>query len=119
MTTKSSIERLHTLIVRNLFYVDPALDYDRITDALISLANAIHAYTGDNDDWCYIGESDYPLTDILTGAYWHFCHWHAGQWSNSYKALCALGQVYRPNRETEDYDNLAFMELEILAEAAQ
>jgi len=117
MNTISSIKRLHGLITKELFYIDGTLCYDRITEAFTTLANAVHTYDGDNDDLWYMSD-DYPLDDIITGAYWHFSEWHNGQWSTGYAALSALGSVYTPNMERVDTDNIAYIALNDMAEAS-
>jgi hypothetical protein len=118
MTTLSSIKRLHALAVREIFYTDAKLDYYRTADVLITLANAVHGYTGDDDDWMWnLGDGDYWIVDIIIGAYWHFSEWHEGQYSTTYAALCALGQVYSPGMENASEDNLAYVELELMAKA--
>jgi hypothetical protein len=99
MPSLHSIERLHRVIDRSLFYIDGNLDYDRITDAIITLSNAVNAYDGDSEHmWNTIGEfSPASLPDLIVGAYWHYSEWHNGQWSKGYEALSALGDVFSPN----------------------
>ena len=99
------------------------MDYQEITQAFITLANQVHAYEGEGEDMWYLGEHNTaPLIDLITGAYWHFTEWHAGQDSLSYAALSALGQVYSPNMATLDEDNYAekgtYDELDTMAENA-
>lgn len=97
MVTISSIKRLHRVIDRSLFFTDGNLDYARITDGLITLANAVNAYDGEFDDIVNIGESDTgTVSDTIVGAYWHYAARHAGQWSKEYAALSALGGVFSP-----------------------
>lgn len=111
-----NIERVFNIIYRNLFTIHGTMSYEEITDALITLANGI--YNDDNrteegsDAIWYIGECmECTLADLITGAYWHFTEWHAGQYSKEYEALSALGQVYEPNYETVDQDNAAYQTL--------
>jgi len=111
------IKRVHNLIYSNLCTINGTLDYDRLTDAFILLANMIEEYDGeDNDELWAIGEFTFNLPDMLVGAYWHFTEWHAGQASKSYQALCAIGQVYSPNMETVDEDNMIYQYLNSEAE---
>ena len=92
-----NIERYLEVINRSLFLVTGKLDYDRLTDAVIKLANAVHDFDGDTDDLWAIGESgECSLSDFIVGAYWHYTDWHSGQDSKSYAALSALGQVFSP-----------------------
>ena len=119
--TLSTINRLYSVIDNSLFMVTGKLDYDRITDALISLSNAVHEYGGDNDDMWAIGEFEMAsLPDLITGAYWHFTEWHGGQWSNGYAALSALGQVFQPGMtsgpEPDSSEFEAYQALNTIAE---
>ncbi len=63
---------------------------------MIELADAVKAAPDDESIW-YIGEfSEACLDDLIVGAYWAFSEWHAGQASDSYAALCALGSIFNP-----------------------
>ena len=95
---RHNIERLYNVIDCSLFRINGSLDYDRITDAIISLANTVHNYDGDTENiWYTIGEGgECSLGDLIVGAYWHYTEWHGGQWSKGYQALSALGQVFNP-----------------------
>ena len=110
--TISSIKRLYTFIDCSL---SADGDYERITDAIISLAHAVHG-TDDDDIW-YIGEmGSFTLGDLIEGAYWHYTDWHKGQWSKEYAALSALGQIFSPGLPTLEFDNIAYEMLEEIAE---
>jgi len=114
--TRKNISRLYGVINNNVFTVCGELDYDRVTDAVIVLANAVHEYEGDYDAIWYIGEfGDCCLSDFIVGAYWHYTEWHAGQWSKGYAALSALGQVFSPNMEDVEADNDAYIALNAMA----
>ena len=99
------------------------LDYDRVTDAIIILARAVH-YLDDgssnpDDDhdrlWC-IGEGgECDLADFIVGAYWHYTEWHDGQYSPTYAALCSLGTVFQPGMSSVESDNEAYIALNSLA----
>jgi hypothetical protein len=123
MSRKQDIERLFKVIDRSLFTISGSLDYDRVTDAIISLANAVNDYTGDTDEIWYIGESGCCyMADLIVGAYWHFTEWHDGQSSKGYEALSALGQIFSPNlifglghMSTVEDDNEAYMALSDMA----
>jgi len=111
-----NIERLFNLINKNLFCIDSTLDYDRITDALITLSNTLMTTETDESVWG-IGEgSECCLDDLIIGAYWHYTEWHAGQYSKSYAALCALGRVFSPGMGTPDDENITYQMLNDLAE---
>lgn len=80
------------------------------------LANAVHDYQGDSDDLWYIGEyGACSLADFLVGAYWHYTEWHAGQASQSYVALCAIGQVFSPGMSGPEDENPAYQALNEMA----
>lgn len=102
MTTEelSNITTLHATIAgSSIFRTDgPTIDFP---NALIDLANAVHALDHTDDDtefiWSSVGEhTECPLGDLITGAYWSLTEWHGGQESDTYAALCALGQVFTP-----------------------
>lgn len=115
-----NIERLFKVVDNSLFTINGKLSYDRLQDALIILANTVHSYEGDTEQIWYIGEySSCCLSDLITGAYWHFTDWHGGQDSKSYATLCALGQVFNPGMEVSEIDNMAYQMLNQLAEINQ
>ena len=111
-----NIERYYRVIDRSLFTTAGALDYDRLTAAIIQLADAVHEYDGDTGVvWC-IGEFNACcLADLLVGAYWHYTEWHGGQWSRGYAALCAIGRVFDPGMAMPERENGAYLALEIMA----
>lgn len=111
-----NIEHLHNAICRAVFTIKPGMGYARTILAIEKLANMVYQYSGESEDlWC-IGESSYcDLGSLLVGAYWHLSEWHSGQWSDKYRALCAVGEVYFPNyasgpepesSESDSYDML-------------
>ena len=62
--------------------------------SLITLADAIKAEEETN--WS-LGESlECSLDSLIVGAYWSLTEWHAGQASDSYAAMCALGAIFSP-----------------------
>ena len=88
-----------------------------LPQALIDLAAAINAE--EETDWdigAYIGEP--PLSELVVGAYWALTEWHAGQASDTYAALCALGTIYKPNMEGPpgDEDGSAFDAYQMIGE---
>jgi hypothetical protein len=73
--------------------------------ALIALADAVDAEHPDSDAWLYLGEfGEFTCADLITGAYWALTEWHAGQYSDTYRAMCALGGIYRPGMECAPTD---------------
>jgi hypothetical protein len=112
-----NIINLFNIVDKNLCTINGTMDYGRITDTIIALANAVDDYDGDDSEnlW-YIGEFETcSLDDLIVGAYWHYTEWHGGQWSKGYAALCALGQVFSPNMSMPEEDNLAYQLLNDLA----
>ena len=114
MNRLNNINRLFRVIDNSLFMTTGNLNYDRITDAIISLARAIDNYDSDQYDdesdklWA-IGEyGACGLADLIVGAYWHYSEWHAGQWSKGYAALSALGRIFTPNMSSLDSDSPEF-----------
>jgi len=117
MTQLANIKRYYRVIDNSLFMITGNLDYDRITDAMIALANAVHDFEGDTDDiWC-IGEGgSCCLSDLIIGAYRHYAEWHAGQWSKGYAALSSLGQIFNPGMTYPETNNEAYLALESMAD---
>ena len=118
MPKLTSINRLHNLVERSLFYINPTLDYGRIIEVLEALGNAVHAYESDDtaDLWS-VGEFGHSsLPDTIEGAYWHLTDWHEGEGSTSYYALCALGSVFNPGMSTPNPDNEVYKALEDMAD---
>ena len=119
-----NIKRLFKVIDNSLFMTTGNLDYERITDAIISLSNEVHNIPDDDSEdaesiW-YIGEyGNCCLPDLITGAYWHYSEWHGGQWSQGYAALSALGEVFQPGMTTPESDNLAYTMLNDIAHKFQ
>jgi len=110
------INALFNVVDHNLATINGTMDYDRITDALIALANAVHNDDELSEDIWYIGEfGEFCLADLITGAYWHYTEWHGGQWSKGYAALSALGQVFNPGMSSVEDDNSAYILLNDLA----
>ena len=117
-----NITNLYNLIDLSIGSIKPPLDsYSRVTDAVISLADAVADYEGDTYQLWSIGENGYMggIDNLIVGAYWHYTEWHGGQWSQGYAALCALGRVFTANMSTIDDDAPEYMTYEALEEMAQ
>jgi hypothetical protein len=111
-----NLERLFKVAEKNIFTINGTMDYPRIVELLTRIASEVEETETDDDTWA-IGEFSYCcLPDLITGAYWHFTEWHAGQSSPEYAALCALGYVFDPGMSCPEYDNEAYI---LLAEMAQ
>ena len=116
----NNIKRYFNVINKSLFRIDGTLDYDRVTDAIIGLANTLADTETDENVW-YIGEfGACCLGDLIVGAYWHYTEWHSGQWSKGYEALSALGRVFSPGMtagpEPESSEFSAYQALEAMAQ---
>ena len=95
--TYHNIERLHKVIENSLFMTTGNLNYDRITDAIIKLANVINDYDEIDEFTWYIGQdSNCCIANLIVGAFWHYTEWHGGQWSKEYAALSQLGLIFSP-----------------------
>ena len=109
------IERLHSIIEKNLFCLDPVMDYARLTKTITRLANVLADTDTDESVWS-IGEySPCCLSDLIVGAYWHYTEWHSGQFSDGYAALSALGRVFSPNMSGSEPENEAYLALADIA----
>jgi hypothetical protein len=95
------IKALHRAIEKTLFNRNPPLTYAKTVKALDLMARLIADYDGDNDDWIYIGEYTCDMSTMLIAAYWHLSQWHGGQWSDEYRALCMIGQIFKPGMTSE------------------
>jgi hypothetical protein len=112
----NAIESLYNIAHHNIGTINGTMDYDRITDTLITLANVICDSETDESTW-WIGENGFfGLEDLIVGAYWHYSEWHGGQFSKGYYALSALGQVFHPGMAMPDDENIAYQLLNELAE---
>ena len=102
------INAIFNVIDNNLACIKSNMDYDRITDSIIALCDAINATETDESTW-YLGEFGmFTLADLIEGAYWHYCEWHGGQNSKGYLALCALGSIFSPGMTEPDPENIAY-----------
>jgi len=120
MTIKK-ITALHAELEQALFFINPKLDYIEVIEKLTEFANLIHALDEGNDKWLYIGDcSSATPPDLLIGAYWHLTEWHSGQWSDSYAAMCAIGEVFHPGMsngpEEESSEHYVYTALNTMAE---
>jgi hypothetical protein len=96
------IRALHSAIEKTLFTINPVFDYNRLTEAISLLARLIDDYPGESDELWNIGEFGHcSLDSLIVAAYWHYSNWHEGQSSDSYRALCNLGQVFKPGMSSE------------------
>ncbi len=116
-----NIERLRAVAVRAITRTDSTLDYSRTVETLEKLANRLDATETDETVWC-LGEFDVSLDALIVGAYWHLTEWHAGQWSDGYRAMCALGNIFSPGctsgPEPKSVEKDVYSELERMAQNA-
>lgn len=111
-----NIERLFNVIDNSLFMTTGKLDYDRITDAILVLCKEISNYEGETEFMWSIGEYGLcDLGDLIVGAYWHYTEYYNGMGSKNYAALCALGEILRPNMALVEEENEAYIALNNLA----
>lgn len=95
-TYPDAITRPYWAIMQSRVFRTDGPDID-LPAVLIDLANACHAEETDEFIWSDLGgHTEATLGDLLIGAYWSLTEWHAGQWSDTYAALCAIGRVFRP-----------------------
>ena len=84
-----------------------------LPEKLIELASAIKSE--DETDWNMGEFTEAPLSELIVGAYWALTEWHAGQWSESYAALCALGGIFSPGMtNAPDEDEPCFTAYELV-----
>ena len=123
MTTLATITRLVDILERNVTQINPPLGYNRVIRALELLGIAVNEYPGETEDWLYINDCSYGSEAFIVGGYWHLTEWHSGQWSDSYRAMSALGTVFSPGMtdgpEPESCEQDIYEMLEQLAEGAQ
>lgn len=105
MTTKAIFQ---TILDSSLCRIDgPTID---LCDTIIELCNAINEEEGTN--WSLGEHGEFTLDSFLIGAYWSLTEWHAGQWSEEYAALCAIGSIFSPGMtggpEPESSEEIAF-----------
>lgn len=96
------IRALHSAIVQSLFHRKPRISYTRTIQAIDLLARLVADYPGESDVIWSIGEcTECTVDTLLVAAYWHLAHWHEGQYSDSYRAMCNIGRVFNPGMSGE------------------
>lgn len=96
--TPNTIKAYRRIVDSKVFRIDgPDID---LPAAFIELADAIDA-ADDDGAWVYLGEGETNAADLIVAAYWALAHWHSGQWSDEYEALCSLGRIFEPGRTSE------------------
>lgn len=119
--TRGRIERLHKLVCRSLFHIEPPLSYARTLKAIEILAKLVHEYPDEDSDWLWnsVGEfSACGLADLLPGVYWYCTDYHGGMSSDEYRLQCVVGEVFSPgmsslDKDSSEYD--AYCALAVLA----
>lgn len=124
MELLKKITQLHAELQQSIFTIQEVLTYDQLAGKFIELANAVKAYPGEAEDWCYIGDDAWcGLADMFVGAFWHYTEWHSGQASESYAAYCALSRIVSPGMTTgpepETSEQHCYDALQEMAEAQQ
>jgi len=110
-----NISRLYRVCEKSITMTTGTLNYDRVVDGIIKLADSVRLYDGESDELWYLEGIWGSLDDFIIGAYWHFTEWHSGQASKGYQALSVLGQIYTPNMEMPDEDNIYYSTLDDMA----
>lgn len=100
-TNMDNIEKLFNEISASIFTIEPVYSYDELPEKFIELCNMITQTETDECFWSMGEYSHCAIGDLIVGAYWHFVHWHGGQSSLSYAALCALGGIFEPGMSSE------------------
>lgn len=89
MTTEQAF---NVIMQSELFRLNgPKID---LCEALQSLCSAIKGEEETN--WSLGDGLECTLDSLLVGAYWALTHWHAGQSSQEYATLCAIGGIFSP-----------------------
>jgi hypothetical protein len=74
-----------------------------LTEKLIALADAIK--DEQETDW-YLGEdTEACLSELIIGAFWSLTENSGGQTNATYRALCALGDIYFPKMSRSPNEN--------------
>jgi len=117
MAYPAAITLAYNAIMRSdVFKLDgPSINLPR---ALALLGQVLHKYELPEGIWEGLGEfSEACLGDLVIGAYWACSEWHGGQFSNSYAALCSLGQVFSPGMSgAPDSEESEFTAYELIGE---
>jgi hypothetical protein len=117
MTYPAAVTMTYNVIMQsNVFRLDgPSINLPR---ALTLLGQALHKYELPEGVWCSLGESSEAcLGDLVIGAYWACSEWHSGQFSDTYAALCSLGEVFSPGMSgTPDPEESEFTAYELIGE---
>lgn len=115
----SAIEQRYNKVEAMIFNVEScggSDDYSAIIAGLVELADLLAESPTDENTW-YIGEFNLcPLGELIVGAYWHLTEWHGGQSSQTYAALCSLGQIFNPGMSSVEEENEAYIALGEIAE---
>lgn len=73
------------------------LSLSDFTESIIDLMMLIDEYDGETELlWEIETVDNYSLSDLIPAGYWFFSHYHKGQNSKSYQALCILGEIFKP-----------------------
>jgi hypothetical protein len=113
----AAVTLAYNAIMRSeVFRLDgPAIDLPR---AFTLLGQALDKYDLPEGIWCSLGEStEACLGDLIVGAYWALSEWHGGQASDTYVALCSLGQVFKPGMTSAPgYEDSEFTAYELIGD---
>lgn len=118
-----TIEETFNKISDSIFRINPPATYAELPALFIQLCEQIKEQP-DTESLLSLGEcGECDIASLIVGAYWHFTEWHAGQYSDSYAALCALGSIFQPGYtdgpEPESSEQYAYESLNQLAEESR
>jgi hypothetical protein len=102
------IEALSDEIQQSIFIEALMFNYGQLSKKFIELAIMVANFNGNDEDWYYIGgDEGVHLCDLVTGAFWHYTEYHQGYDSESFAALGALGNIFKPGMwcAPDEYDN--------------
>ena len=118
--TNRNAARYLAVIDHNLGNVNGTMDYFRITECVIKLADYLAENETSEETW-WLGEHGYlgGLSEVTVGLFWHYTEWHGGQSSIGYRALSALGGVFTPNMSLPEPENYTYQLLNDLAEKGE
>lgn len=99
MNNIKKIDELYKVVYNTLFN-NGSLGYNEVLENLEKLAELVRD-TPTEEGFCdLVGrDTECNLGSLFVGAYWYLTDHDDGQWSDSYRVLCRIGEVYNPGCE--------------------
>ena len=99
MTHAKTVESIFDNIMESDLFRVNGHTIEDLPAVLIELCEEIEQVDeADSSDWINLGGClECTCPDLLIGAYWALTDWHGGLYSDTYRALCAIGRIYTPN----------------------